>query len=58
MGSVLFRPDMEAVEWILLLAVGASGLCISALVMMLLVSRWRMYRNRKGSRKAAGQVIF
>jgi len=48
MGSFLFRPDMETVlEWVLLLAVGASALCILALVTMLIVTRYRMHRKRK-----------
>ena len=34
-------------EWILLLAVGASGLCILALMTMLIVARYRMHRKRK-----------
>jgi len=50
MGSSLLRPSMEAVlEWILLLAIGASGLCMLALVTMLIVGRYRMHRKRKDS---------
>jgi len=38
---------MEPVlEWVLLLAMGASGLCILALVTVLAVGRYRMHRNR------------
>jgi len=48
MESSLFRPGMQAVlEWILLLAVGASGLCILALATALIVARYRMHRKRK-----------
>ena len=50
MGSLLFRPEMEGpLEWVLLLAVAASGLCMMALAMMLVVSRYRMHRKRKQS---------
>jgi len=48
MGSFLFWPDMEPVlERVLLLAVGASGLCILTLMTMLIVDRYRMHRKRK-----------
>jgi hypothetical protein len=50
MGSLLLRPDMEAVlEWILLIASGAFGLCILALGTMLIVGRYRLHRKRKDS---------
>jgi len=48
MGSVFFRPDIEApLEWILLLAIGASGLCMLALATLLIVGKYRMRRKRK-----------
>jgi hypothetical protein len=48
MGSALFQPDMEAVlEWVLMLAVGASGLCMLGLATILIANRFRMYRQRK-----------
>ena len=50
MESSLFLPGMDSVlEWILLLAVGGSGLCMLALVTMLIVDRYRMHRKRKDS---------
>jgi hypothetical protein len=36
-------------EWILLLAVGASALCMFALTIMLAVTRYRIHRKRKAS---------
>jgi len=48
MGRLLPWRIMEPVlEWVLLLAMGASGLCILALVTILVVGRYRMHRNRK-----------
>ena len=46
MESSLFLPGMESIlEWILLLAVVASALCMIALVTIVLVDRYRMYRR-------------
>ena len=48
MESSLFLPGTESVlESILLLAVGASALCMLALVTILIVDRYRMHRKRK-----------
>jgi hypothetical protein len=48
MGRLLPWRIMEPVlEWVLLLAVGASALCMLALATMLVVGRYRMHRNRK-----------
>ena len=54
MGSFLFRPGMDGVlAWVILVAVGVSGLCILALATMLFVGRYRMHRRRKQSLRAA-----
>jgi len=46
--SVLLHPDMEApLEWILVLAVGASALCMLALAMIFAVARYRARRKRE-----------
>jgi len=45
MGSFLFRPGMDGVlTWVVLFFVGVSGLCMLALVTMLL---WRTLRRWK-----------
>jgi hypothetical protein len=38
-----------ALEWVLLLALGGSGLCMLGLVTMLIVAKYRMHRNRMNS---------
>ena len=41
METLLFRPGMEAVlEWVLLLAVGAAGLCMLSLLTMMIVGKY------------------
>jgi hypothetical protein len=41
MGSFEVQPDMEAVlEWVLLLAMGASGVCMLVLATILIVDRY------------------
>lgn len=43
MGSLLLQPEMEApLEWVLLLAMGGSGLCMFALATMMIITRYRM----------------
>lgn len=45
MGSLLFPPGTGGVlEWVLRLTLGASGLCILALVALMIVS-WSLERN-------------
>ena len=48
MGITPLQPHMEFIlEWTLFLAVGASGLCMLALVTVLIVTRYRVRLKRK-----------
>jgi len=52
--SVLLHPDMEApLEWILMLAVGASALCMLALAMIFALGKYRARRKRENERGSA-----
>jgi hypothetical protein len=53
MGGSLWYWE-SVLEWVLVLAVGASGLCMLALGMTLVVTRYRMHKKREDQRSAAG----
>jgi hypothetical protein len=55
MGTVLLQPGMEELlEWVLLLSLATSGLCVLALVVMMFVGRWRHAIHQRERNKRRG----
>ena len=53
MGGVLLQPGTKDVlEWVFLLSLASSGLCVLGLVMMMIADRWRhAVRQRELNRR-------
>jgi hypothetical protein len=52
MGGTLFQPASEHVlEWVLLLSLAASGLCVLSLLVMMFVGRWQHAVRQRAKRR-------